>query len=79
MSPNRSSRRDKFRKLGQAISALRGVRIGDPDANDYFTGKSSKFHISSGATDLRHERDDTGIEGVPFPPGFKTPQWVRTI
>lgn len=70
MSPKRAQRREKFRKIGEALSAMKP--IGDPDVNDYFTGKPSKFHVTAGASDLDQRID------IRYGPTMKTPQWVRT-
>jgi hypothetical protein len=58
-----AARREKFRKIGEAIS-----KIGDPDVNDYATGKASMFEPRSG--DQR--------QVIPCGPRFKTPQWIRS-
>ena len=67
-----AARRDKFRKLGQAITALKNVKLGDPDSPDYHSGRESNFHRVNGPSDGVNE-----IHGIG--PIFKTPQWERTL
>lgn len=81
-SPKSEARREKFRKIGQAISAMK--KVGDPNAPDYHTGKRSSFEMSRfdaqnrDATDPLNKSGDTRTE-IPYGPSFKTPQWSRTI
>lgn len=69
-SPKTEARREKFRKIGQAISAM---KIGDPDVPDYHTGRDSRFHMA------RYDSHDKDLHEIPLGPQFKTPQWQRTV
>lgn len=62
-----AERREKFRKIGQAIS-----KIGDPNAPDYETGRDSQFEIKGKAV---RDRALSHVVG----PKLKTQQWERTI
>lgn len=62
-------RREKFRKIGAAIT-----KLGDPNVNDYHTGAESSFQIKRGPS---HTED--GVKPIVGGPQFKTPQWERTI
>jgi len=67
-----AERREKFKKIGAAISKYRPGA--DYDGRDYHTGKALKFQFAN--VDEGH-RDGFRIE-VPHGPEFKTPQWKST-
>lgn len=58
-----AERREKFRKLGKAISAIR----------DYYTGEDCQFEIKSRAV------QDRDLSSILFGPRMKTQQFERTV
>jgi hypothetical protein len=67
-----AERREKFKKLGAAITALK--KQGDPDAPDYFTGRESEFeHV------IRAVADKNLNSRFPGAPQTRTWQLERTI
>lgn len=74
-----TERREKFRKIGEAIS-----KIGDPDVRDYRTGGRSEFELKRFDALNRDADDPLNLDGrdhpeVPLGPRFNTPQWERSI
>lgn len=81
LSPKEIARRDKFKKLGQLISAM---KPGDPNAPDYHTGRQSSFEtkrydaLNRDSEDPLNRTKEDKPE-VPLGPRFNTPQWERTV
>lgn len=69
-------RRNHFNRTGKAQPACE--KQGDPNVNDYLTGKPSKFHMAQGDTGARLDGSFKNRREIKFGPKAKSPQWIRT-